>query len=498
MTLSGGCHIILGIDDVDQRQPDGGGDGDGDFTLSVGPAPPYVRQGRTLDITVTATRAAGFTDAITLAVEGLGAGVSATGTIMSGSDVGELSLTADEDAVQGTFEVTVRGTSGDLMAAAALRFLVAGSPGSLDLSFSSDGIVVPAVGGLNAARGLVLQADGKILVPASTATGASVMRLLDNGSLDANFGTDGVASKELGGITGAIGATQRSDGSIVLAGFSGASGTNYAVFGFTPAGAVDLSFGTDGVGTLTPPGDAFSELHQVHVGVDGSVYSVGAQFANPMLSHLVRFDSSGQNGTLLDTVAGFLESVLLLSDGSFAAAGSAAGNFLVRKYTASGQLDTTFSTDGSVAIAIPGTAHGLAQVGDKILVAGTRSQAGVLRAAFARLNSDGTLDTTFGNNGIVISTVAMNSRSPEALVVDAVGNMYYAGNVELQPAIARFRPDGTLDTNWGGGLIVTDYGEGPFNGASHFGVAIDADGRIVVAAAVGPQANTTVVARFWP
>src|SRR5262245_36008693 len=113
-----------------------------------------------------------------------------------------------------------------------------------------------------------------------------------------------------------------------------------------------------------------------------------------------------------------------------------------------------------------------------------------------RYNSDGSLDTTFGNGGLVttdISAVGL-AVGARAVAIDNLGRIIVAGNSYPLPKspsgffirdskflVARYNSDGSLDGTFGnGGLVTTDIGgEGKFNHAN--AVTIDSLGRIVVA-----------------
>ena len=112
--------------------------------------------------------------------------------------------------------------------------------------------------------------------------------------------------------------------------------------------------------------------------------------------------------------------------------------------------------------------------------------------AVARLNvSDGSLDTTFDADGTVTTSFGAGSSLAEDLVVDTKGRIVVVGNAtgsNLDFAVARYRTDGSLDPFFDG-----DSGTGdgkvlvPFGAANEtaFGVALEADGDIVLAGETG-------------
>lgn len=135
--------------------------------------------------------------------------------------------------------------------------------GSLDATFGSGGRkVIAAVGGtlgllgtpLWGAKAVVLQPDGKVVVAGEAGTrpaqGVAVIRLLPSGALDTTFGKNGVVTSTLGGATRTHSVALQSDGRIVVGATNGAStltASRHVLIRFTPAGAVDSSFGAGGV-----------------------------------------------------------------------------------------------------------------------------------------------------------------------------------------------------------------------------------------------------------
>jgi uncharacterized delta-60 repeat protein len=116
----------------------------------------------------------------------------------------------------------------------------------------------------------------------------------------------------------------------------------------------------------------------------------------------------------------------------------------------------------------------------------------------------GDLDTTFGGNGKVTTRFAGDAQG-HAVAIQTDGKIVVVGEAPLSPgqpaskfAVTRYKPDGTLDDTFGGdGKVTTDF---PTH-SSAFGVAIQADGKIVVAGrAVRPGTPVFVfaVTRYHP
>lgn len=132
-------------------------------------------------------------------------------------------------------------------------------------------------------------------------------------------------------------------------------------------------------------------------------------------------------------------------------------------YAVPGDLDTTFGTGGKVITNIDGNDEVKAvmiQPDGKILVAGSANS-----LIFVRYNADGTLDTTFGTGGKIISTdptstFMAGAFQPDGKLVTATATV---PNPFAESKIKRFNLDGTIDTSFatngaftiGGGTGVT-------------------------------------------
>ncbi len=162
----------------------------------------------------------------------------------------------------------------------------------------------------------------------------------------------------------------------------------------------------------------------------------------------------------------------------------------------SGKLDTTFNSGGT----LPGTVTtsfgtGIYDYGNalaidssgKIVVAGKSYNAGIVYFALARYNTDGTLDTSFGSGGIVTTSFGDGSDDEaNAVAIDGSGNIVVAGfsydssSSSYLFAVARYTTEGVLDTTFNSnGLVTTAIGAGGNDRA--YGIAIDGNGNIVAA-----------------
>jgi uncharacterized delta-60 repeat protein len=154
--------------------------------------------------------------------------------------------------------------------------------------------------------------------------------------------------------------------------------------------------------------------------------------------------------------------------------GEGTGIGLVR-YTSTGALDTTFGTNGITNTTFAGFTFdpfGFAvQKNGDILVAGEAiSTAGRIEFGLARYTSNGILDATFGNGGLVTTLVGTRVDVPTAMLLQPTGKIVMAGFEVAQEGVApgkmsivRYNSNGSLDTTFGtsGISLVTDTIIGP-------------------------------------
>jgi len=117
--------------------------------------------------------------------------------------------------------------------------------------------------------------------------------------------------------------------------------------------------------------------------------------------------------------------------------------------------------------------------------------------AVSRCNADGTPDTTFGAGGLVTTELGADSSGARAVLVQPDGKILVAGEAPgtggaQDIALARYNPDGSLDAGFGtGGKVVTDLGASTLEGAT--GIALSSGGAILV---VGTLNHDFVVLRY--
>ena len=333
--------------------------------------------------------------------------------------------------------------------------------GSLDAGFGVNGIVVTAVSAsADEARAVVIQPGGKIVVAGVAYNGAdtdfAVVRYGTNGNLDTAFGNGGIVITDFGTNSNdeafAV-AVYPATGEIVVVGQTGSLvASDFALARYTAGGALDTRFDTDGMQT-TSFGEGVDAAYSVAIQGDGKIVVAGITDSTPGTEinndfALARYDGTtgaldaafGNSGKVTTNVAGANEgafAVGIQSGGKIVAAGvvfnGANNDFgLVRYNALDGTLDTTFGVAGTVITDMAGGNDAalalMIQIDGKIVVAGTAfvtNQANDF--ATARYTADGVLDTTFDTDGKVITNISALSDAAFG-VAQSVGNIVLAGS----------------------------------------------------------------------
>ncbi len=268
-------------------------------------------------------------------------------------------------------------------------------------------------------------------------------------------------------------------------------------------GDLDLSFGGGGI-IVTSIGDQFysDEPRTVLVQPDGKIVVCG-QIADTdnngdRAFFLARYHptgaldaSFGTNGKIIGLVSSgemVGNDIALQPDGKIIAVGYdfSSYGFAVHRYNANGTLDTSFGAGGVVITPIGeyANANSVAiQADGKIVLAGSSWIAGQSYSdlTVVRLLPDGSLDTSFGGTGKVITSFGSSSQAGRVIVqpdgkIVAVGSAFVGNNQGL--ALVRYNSDGSLDSGFGsGGKII----HGVFN-ISRFWLgdaALQPDGKII-------------------
>ena len=347
-----------------------------------------------------------------------------------------------------------------------------------------------AVGLLAATTGAVLLA---VLAVAPDAQAAP-------GDLDPSFSRNGkVLIDFAGGDDGASAVAAQPDGKVVAAGFASlpVGGRAFALVRFDVDGVRDPSFGGDGI-VATRFGDGSAAARAIAIEDDGDIVVAGAS-SQPETGWdftLARYEpdgsldpSFGQNGRVTTDLGASegANALVLQPDGKLVVAGESGGDFALARYNPDGSLDTSFSGDGIVTTDFAGwgdVAYAVALQGDgRIVAAGSAIAEHEVYGetpffALARYQADGTPDSTFSGDGIVITDISdpYGSARAHAVALQQDGKIVLGGatggGIFSALIIARYNPNGSPDQSFA--TAYEDY-------AGARALAIQASGRIVAA-----------------
>ncbi len=327
--------------------------------------------------------------------------------------------------------------------------------GTLDPSWDEDGRVITVIGDFNdVASGIAIQRDRKIVVVGQTSSAGRsaffVARYLLNGALDPSFGTNGITVTNIGdGDARALDVAVQEDGRIVVAGVSTVSGNEVITVARynDKTGDLDQTFNDDGI-VQTPVGGGWSAAHSVAIHPSGAIIAAGyVQLGPDYVMALVQYDRFGE----LDPTFG-----------------------------SNGVVTTQFSIGNDVVNAIR------IQDADRIIVAGSSRRTGSNSdVAIAMYKQSGVPNGAFAEEGkrrhpVVGSfneygnDIALQ-RDGKIVMVGSTNSLFH------DVFLVRYLPDGSFDREFGSeGIVTTDVGT-DVDFAEMSGVAIQSDDKIVVA-----------------
>lgn len=339
--------------------------------------------------------------------------------------------------------------------------------GSLDPTFGGGGKVLTSIGSEAVAHGVVIQDDNKIVVAGYSFNDVSgndvtLVRYLENGDLDTDFGTDGVVTTDIqtGSDDQIFDLVLQSDGKLVVCGSSDdGSDKDAVIVRYLSDGSLDESFGIDGI-VLTDFDDGKADearVVKIHE-LTGNIIIGGAGTIDP--SHSIP---------------------------------------VIARYTDDGTLDATFDTDGIRTLWITATdddyyfsIEDLAlQSTGKITAVGYRDFPGLSWDSdywAGRVNTDGSMDETFSTDGVAVYNGAFNGHDRAfGLILNPDNSFHVCGGgyittLRYDQVLFEITPDGSV----GADDVFEDYGE--FLDDIAYDVQKDAEGRYVM---VGSSGNDT-------
>ena len=369
---------------------------------------------------------------------------------------------------------------GDL---AVARYTAAGS---LDTTFDGDGkATTDVIGNNDAAYAAAVQSDGKVVVAGDGSDDAGspaivVTRYNATGSLDSAFGGDGKVTTDSGSGHHLGYGVAAASGRILVGGWANTAGSDdFALVRFADSGSLDAGFA--GGQAAADFGGGEDVAAAIAVQPDGKIVLVGhTSQGNNINFAVARFCPDGRpdNGANCGSpgfgVGGktttdfggkdFGKGVSIQPDGDIVVAGYTrsypASDFAVARYNADGSPDTSFDGDGKATVDFSGQwdeGMGMARQSDGKLVVVGRSYAtyATMDFALARFCADGKLDDgvncgspAFGAGGKTTTDFFDYADRAVAVAVQGDGKIVVAGEARDSSndfALARYCPDGKLD-----------------------------------------------------
>ncbi len=327
-----------------------------------------------------------------------------------------------------------------------------------------------------------VQPDGKIVAAGVAWNGSNydftIARFNINGSADSTFSDDGKQTTDFGSHDdNAYSIAIQKDGKIIVA---GTSTSQFALARYNTDGSLDNSFNGNGK-RITSMG--FGDVCQsVALQPDGKIVAAGYTFLDSQLDSVVfavaRFNADGtpdntfnQNGKQYSNFGAFKDfanSVAIQNNGKIVVSGYSylnnTSDFSIARFNADGSPDTTFSDDGKQNDVFgPDGYYGKSlaiQTDGKIIVAGYSETSSGSSSSFAvaRYKTDGSLDSTFSEDGYQSTYLGADQEFGNAVAVNIDGRIAVAGT-NNNFAIAMYKTDGSMDTTFGiNGIETTDIG----------------------------------------
>ena len=337
------------------------------------------------------------------------------------------------------------------------------------------------------------------------------------GSVDTSF-QGGKVLVPVGGTDAyAYAMTAQPDGKLLLAGTSHAHGGDFTVLRLNRDGELDTSFGSDGVVT-TEVGEGSDVARAIAVDEAGRIVVAGsASGALGLDFGVVRYQPDGKLdesfGNKGRTIVSFGDDadtaycLALQSDGKIVIGGDSSRSsgqtgldFGLLRLDVDGKPDPSFGDAGLVS-----TTVATFSARDSIYALTLQDVAGEQRIVaaggegdftLARFRADGTLDQTFGEQGKVTGLFGSTIGAARALSLTAEGDIVVAGHAQHEFALAKLRKSGALDAAFGvDGKVVTQVSDTNWNEAH--GLGVQADGKLLVAGWTyegnGSSGNTTLL-----
>lgn len=393
--------------------------------------------------------------------------------------------------------------------------------GNSDPAFGNNGLVTLHTGlQHNWGSFVFANENSTVIVGGSVYNGATndpvLYKLLDDGSIDAGYGSDGVAGKTFTCSKSIeLNAVKMPDENILVCGTQVDNGNILpAISKFSPGGIVDSAFGINGTVSVAIRDseyvDAYESIYDFAFLPDGKILAGGV--ANDVTLFRLSQDgvpdsSYGKNGLLVPGAQAQDSRVILAYNNNtsylienfqhliygyetfFIIDGlEGASDFTIHKFNPDGTPDSSYGDFGVLHPLIAGhvlsqCCTAIVQPDGKLLLAGFTSPSFGFDIFLLRLNNDGSVDASFGNQGIIIFDFSIYWERTPFIALDNDGKIIFQNYLADQNSSAdslrtlRLMPDGSSDASFGNNgtskvLLGYEY-------YSNMGLALDPDHKII-------------------
>lgn len=393
-------------------------------------------------------------------------------------------------------------------------------PGTLDPSFDLDGLVIEDHGPNDRGRDVIVDPDGKIVVAGASDNHLAVWRYMPDGSPDVSFGNNGVVKLKKNGNAEGNAIARDANGMYVVVGSTGSgSGMRWFIARFDAEGVLDPGLCWTGYWWFNF-GSSDEAATAVAVQPDGNIVVGGWARETDVTTRMVvirilpfgYFDSSfGGNGRVDTTFSSedynsVLNDMVLEPNGNV----TTVGHFLPPTFDTNhdlgfarilpdGTFDPSFGTNGKLVHRFcegqrREEASAVVQLDDGRYLVGGRSGCNLsagqyTRRALMMVDTDGTIDTSFGVQGLSLfnepgfSANHTDIAIAEGTWIVASGYRNLRNTPNSEMTVSRFHMDGTLDTTFSGGAPAWEFTEDAPNYLP--GLAVQDDGKVVAAGFTG-------------
>ncbi len=334
-----------------------------------------------------------------------------------------------------------------------LRYLPSGV---LDKSFGNNGRVIINFGyDLQVADAVVVQEDGKIVITGYSVSGffdvnydIPMARLNTDGSLDSSFGNNGKVITDFSDGDNASSVCLQEDGKIIVGGYY--NKVDFLLIRYNTNGSLDSSFGNKG--KVIKMFSEISSIASVAIQPDGKIVAGGLTDARNSKFEIGRYNSNGTPDSAFG-INGFVTTdygansdqifkIIIQPDKKIIAVGGTGLNFdtkheyiAVARYKSNGDLDSTFGINGKSTLQYPNERatgyNAVLQSDDKLIVTGPLTSNIDVDYLLVRLKTDGSIDSSFGTNGSVITDFSELYDVPWGIGIRSDNIIVAAGSSQL-------------------------------------------------------------------